>query len=120
MASVRVEKFERQMQRDLGEIFQQRGKDWFEGAFITVSEVQSSPDLGYVKCFVTMFNTKDTNKTMELIELKSKEIRMEIARKNKHLRKTPELTFIEDKSLEYVAKMDALFAKINNEKKNED
>ncbi|MCO6494957.1 MAG: 30S ribosome-binding factor RbfA [Bacteroidetes bacterium] len=117
MASVRVEKFEKQMQRDLGELFQQMSKDWFGGAFITVSHVKSSPDLGYIKCSVSILNSKEPAKVLQLIDEKVREIRMEIAHRNKHLRKTPELSFIEDTSLDYVNKMEALFASLKNKEK---
>lgn len=117
MAGVRIEKFEKQMQRDLGEIFQQNSRTWFGGAFITVSQVKSSPDLGYIKCYISFLNEKEPAKLLMLVEEKSKEIRMELAHRNKHLRKTPEISFMEDTSLDYVNKMEALFASIKNNKK---
>ncbi|MCZ2130269.1 MAG: 30S ribosome-binding factor RbfA [Bacteroidia bacterium] len=116
MASVRLEKFEKQMQRDLSEIFQQKSRDWFGGAFITISRVQSSPDLGYIKCSISLLNEKEPAKTLSLIDEKIKEIRMELAHRNKHLRKAPELSFIEDTSLEYVSKMEAIFASLKKNK----
>lgn len=117
MASSRVEKFERQMQRDLGEILRMRQTEWFMGAMVTVSVVNSSPDLGYIKCYVSIFpNPKSGLKNPDILDIihnKSKEIRMELAKLNRHLRKIPEIQFFEDKSLEYVTKMEQIFAGLN-------
>lgn len=117
MAGIRVEKFERQMLRDLGELFQLKSRDWFGGAFISVSRVNSSPDLGFLKCYVSIHQSADANKTMQSIQDMSKQLRMELAKRNKHLRKTPEIIYLLDDSLDYVSKMDALFAQINKDKK---
>jgi ribosome-binding factor A len=117
----RVEKFERQMQRDLGEIFQKFSKDWFKSAFITVSRVQSSPDLGYIKCFVSILTSPKDNisnaAVLQMIDEKQIELRKELASRNRHLRKIPEINYIEDTSLEYVNRMEAIFASLKKDNK---
>jgi ribosome-binding factor A len=118
MAGNRIEKFEKQVQRDLGTIFQQKSRDWFGGAFITVSKVRTSPDLGYVKVFVSMLNIANQDSLLEEIEFRNREIRMELAKELKHLKKIPELTFYKDDSLEYALKMEKLFESIK--KKDEE
>jgi ribosome-binding factor A len=122
MAGTRVEKFERQMQRDLGEIFRAKAIEWFSGAFISVSIIRSSPDLGYVKCYVSILpqtSLKLSNEeVMKMITERSRDIRKHIAMENKHLRKVPEFQFFEDNSLEYVSKMEALFNSIKKDTKD--
>jgi ribosome-binding factor A len=118
---LRQEKFERLMQRDLGEIIQRRSADWFGGAFITVSDTSVSPDLGYLKVYVSLFNAEDKDELMERIESHKWEIRKMLASKIRNeVRKVPELEFFEDNSLDEMNKMDALFDKIKKDNPNEE
>ncbi len=116
--STRTEKFNKEMQRELGIIFQARTQDWFEGAFITVTEVTASPDLGYIKVYLSLYNTKNRDATLQNIELHNKFIRKELASKIKHsVRIIPELAFFEDKSLDNVNKFEKIFDQIREERK---
>ncbi len=115
---LRQEKFAKQIQRDLGEMFQQRRHDWLSGEFVTISGVRVSPDLGYVKVYLSMFTAKARTQVMEDLELHAREIRMELARRIKNqVRKIPEITFFEDDTLDYVTKMEKIFDDL---KKSED
>lgn len=115
--STRTEKFNKEMQRELGAIFQSKARDWFEGAFITVTEVSSSPDLSYVKAYLSIFNQKNKQNTIELIGLYNKQIRKILAGKIKNsVRIIPELHFIEDNSLENALKFDKIFDQLREER----
>lgn len=107
------------MQRELGTIFQSRMHDWFEGALITVTEVSSSPDLGYVKAYLSIYNTKNRQAIMDLVNLYNKHIRKELATKiRKTVRVIPELTFFEDKSLDNALKFDRIFEQLKEERES--
>lgn len=115
--STRTEKFNKEMQRELGVIFQSKMHDWFEGAFITVTEVSASPDLGYVKAYLSIYNTKNKQSVMDLIGLYNKHIRKELAGKIKNsVRVIPELNFFEDNSLENAMKFDKIFDQLREER----
>lgn len=117
--STRTEKFNKEMQRELGTIFQTRMHDWFEGAFITVTDVKSSPDLGYVKAYLSIFNTKNTSAIMDVINLYNKHIRKELASKIKHsVRVIPELNFFLDDSAENALKFEKLFDNLKKERES--
>lgn len=117
--STRTEKFNKEMQRELGTIFQSRMHDWFEGALITVTEVSSSPDLGYVKAYLSIYNTKNRQAIMDLVNLYNKHIRKELATKiRKTVRVIPELTFFEDKSLDNALKFDRIFEQLKEERES--
>lgn len=117
--STRTEKFNREMQRELGTIFQSRMHDWFEGAFITVTDVSSSPDLGYLKVYLSIYNVASKTATMDLVNLYNKHIRKELAGKIKNsVRIIPELSFYEDKSLENVVKFEKLFDQLREERES--
>lgn len=112
---LRQEKFGRQMQRDLGEILLAHKNDWLEGHFVTLSQVRVSADLGHIKAYVSMFNAKDRNHVMSLLELHLKDIRMELAKRVRNeIKKVPEVAFFEDDTLDYVNKMDKLFESLKN------
>ena len=115
--STRTEKFNKEMQRELGVIFQARSHDWFEGAFITVTDVSASPDLGYVKAYLSIYNTKSNAAIMELINLYNKHIRKDLAAKiRKSVRVIPELSFFEDDSIVNALKFEKLFDQLKEER----
>ena len=53
---LRQEKFGKQVQRDLSELFNIKKNDWLGGAFVTISNVLVSPDLGHVKVSWSLFS----------------------------------------------------------------
>lgn len=114
---IRQEKFSRQVQRDIGVLLQSKSHDWFNGQLITVSEVKATPDLGYVKIYLSLFMCKDKQLILENIEIHKKEIRHLLAMKIKNeVRKIPELEFFEDHSLEHVNKMDQILDNLKKER----
>ncbi|HYG16260.1 MAG TPA: 30S ribosome-binding factor RbfA [Bacteroidia bacterium] len=116
MDSRRQEKFAKLIQRDLGDIFQQKSSSLFKGNFITISGVKVSPDLGYAKVYLSFFNPKNRQELMDLLEVNKREIRHELAGKIKNqVRKIPELEFYMDESLDYVQHMEDVFRKIKEE-----
>ena len=119
MDSRRQEKFAKLIQRDLGDIFLQKTNTLFNGNFITISNVTVSPDLGYVKVYLSFFKADNKAETMDIIQLHKKEIRHELAKKVKNqVRKVPELEFYIDDSLDYVEKMENIFKKIHEDDNN--
>ena len=115
--STRTEKFNKEMQRELGVIFQARSHDWFEGAFITVTDVSASPDLSYVKVYLSIYNTKNNAAIMELVNLYNKHIRKDLAAKiRKSVRVIPELSFFEDDSIVNALKFEKLFDQLKEER----
>lgn len=121
MDSKRQEKYARQLQKDLGEIFQQNARNLFGGAFITVSGVKVSPDLGYVRVYLSFFQTNDKDALLESIQIHGKDIRYQLAQRIKNqVRKVPELDFFLDDSLDYALHMEEVFKKINEDKPGDD
>ncbi len=117
---LRQEKFARLVQKDLGEIFQQHRHEWLAGEFVSISSVKVSPDLGYLKIYLSMLNTAKRAVVMENVELFAREIRKALAvRLKNQVRKIPELTFFEDDTLDYVSKMDKIFEELNKNKSPE-
>lgn len=117
---LRQEKFSKQIQRDLGEIFQLHRHEWLAGEFVTISAVKVTPDLSYVRVYLSLFNVSKREQVMESVELNAREIRKELARRLKNqVRKIPEIAYFEDDTLDYVSKMDKIFEELNKNKSNE-
>jgi ribosome-binding factor A len=101
------------LQKDLGEIFQRELTHAFNGAFITVTNVRVSPDLGIARVYLSFLATKNKALLMETIEEKNKAIRQLLGERVRHqLRIVPHLQFFLDDTAEYADKMDKLFAGI--------
>jgi ribosome-binding factor A len=113
MDSTRQQKFARLIQKELAEIFQRDIKSYFAGAFITVTVVRVSPDLGVAKVFLSLMLAKDKNALLEKINENRKAIRKMLGERIRNqARIIPELIFYIDDNVEYAAKMDEIFAKI--------
>ncbi|OZI06464.1 ribosome-binding factor A [Siphonobacter sp. BAB-5385] len=113
MESKRQQKFARQIQKDLGDIFQREMQSQFGNAFITVTDVKVSPDLGIARAYLSFLLTEDKDQLLKNIQDKTKHIRQILANKIRNqVRIIPELQFFLDDTSEYAAKMDALFAGI--------
>lgn len=117
--SIRQEKFGKVLQKELADIFQQNRVSMFGNAFITISGVSVSPDLGYAKVYLSFLNTTNPEELLKTVNLHNKEIRHELAAKiRKAVRVIPELQFFIDDSLDYVFKMEKVFDEIKK-KENE-
>jgi ribosome-binding factor A len=114
---LRQDKFAKQIQRDLAELMTLHRNEWLGGTFVTMSNVLVSPDLSYVKVYLSLFNIQNRKDVLNhLNTVVDREIRHEIARRIKNnVKKIPEIRFYEDDTLDYVAKMDELFEKIKSE-----
>jgi ribosome-binding factor A len=113
MDSQRQQKFARLIQRDLGEIFQRDTKHLFDGAFITVTGVRISPDLGVASIYLSFLLAKNPRQTLDDIKEQSKPIRTMLGAKIRHqARIIPHLRFFLDDTAEQAAKIDDLLSKL--------
>lgn len=108
MESTRQAKIARLLQKELSEIFRQQTAKT-HGVIISVSAVRVSPDLSIARAYLSVFPSDKAKEMLESINRSAKTIRYELAQKVRfQLRKTPELTFHLDDSLDYIEKIDAL------------
>jgi len=114
MDSKRQQKFARQIQKDLSDIFQRDLRSQFDNAFITVTDVKVTPDLGLARAYLSFMLAKDKQGTLEGVQEKTKTIRQLLANRIRHqVRVIPELQFFLDDTADYAAKMDAIFANLD-------
>src|SRR6185295_14598602 len=123
MDSTRQQKYNRLFQKEIGELFQREGYNIYGKAFVTVTSVRVSPDLGIAKIYISVFGSPDADTVMAMIEKKNKEIRKLFGAQIRHqARIVPELKFFLDDSLNYVDKIEKLLkdSKPSDQKRDEE
>ncbi|MCD6068134.1 MAG: ribosome-binding factor [Bacteroidetes bacterium] len=109
MESVRQSKVNRLLQKELAEIFRSESKTLLEGAFISVTQVRVTPDLGLAKVYLSIMLPKDKEKALELVNSQKFAIRkLLIAKIRNQFKAMPELIFYIDDSLDYAERIDQL------------
>lgn len=113
MESKRQQKVGRQIQKDLGEIFQKDAQHLTHGSFVTITAVRVTPDLGIARAYLSFLPDKNKQILLETIQENTKFFRQKLADRVRHqLRIIPHLQFYIDDTAEYAAKMDLLFSNI--------
>lgn len=108
MESTRQAKIARLLQKELSEIFRQQTAKT-HGVLISVSAVRVSPDLSIARAYLSVFPSDKGAAMIESINNSARAIRYELAQRVRYqLRKTPELTFFIDDSLDYIDNIDNL------------
>ncbi len=111
METTRQAKIARLLQKELSEIFRQQTAKT-HGVIISVSAVRVTPDLSIARAYLSVFPSTNAQEIMNNINLSAKTIRYELAQKVRfQLRKTPELQFHLDDSLDYIENIDHLLEK---------
>ena len=113
MESLRQQKVNKLLAKELAEIFRSESRSLFGGGFITVTGVRVSPDLSSAKVYVSiMGGNKDKGVIFKMITDQHHAIRKKLGMiVGKQLRIVPELMFFIDDSLDYAMKIDALLKK---------
>ncbi len=108
MESTRQAKIARLLQKELSEIFRRQTAKT-HGVLVSVSAVRVSPDLSIARVYLSVFPSDKGQEILNEINRSNKTIRYELAQIVRHqLRKTPELSFYLDDSLDYIENIDNL------------
>ena len=103
-------KISRLLQKELSEIFRQQTAKT-RGTLVSVSTVRISPDLSVARAYLSIFPSERADEIIKSINDSAKTIRYELAQRVRYqLRKTPELSFFIDDSLDYAENIDRLLA----------
>lgn len=114
MDSVRQLKYARLIQKELGELLQREGRNWYGPHFVTVTGVKVTPDLSLARVHVSIFKAPKPKDILKSLEKHKGEIRLHLGRKiGKQARIIPDLDFFIDDSLDYAEKMDAIFKNLH-------
>lgn len=108
MESTRQQKIARLLQKELSEIFRQETAK-VSNVIVSVSAVRVSPDLSIARAYLSIFPSDKAQVLLDSINKSAKTIRYDLAQKVRYqLRKTPELYFHIDDSLDYIEHIDNL------------
>ncbi len=112
MESTRQAKISRLLQKELSEIFRvQTAKT--HGVIVSVSDVKVSPDLSVAKVYLSVFPSDKTKELLESVTRQAKTVRYDLAQRVRYqLRKTPELIFYADETLDYAERIDSVLDRI--------
>ena len=112
--TTRQQKFARLIQKELSDVFQRDKRGILDNAFVTISEVRVSPDLGVAKVYISMMLAKDKQAILDKINSHKREIRKALGDKiAKQVRIIPELIFYIDEVEEEAQRMDNLLTNLH-------
>lgn len=109
MDSLRQNKVNSLLQKEMAGILQTEGRRLLPGGLITVTGVRVSPDLGVARVYVSLFPVKDKIKALERVREDAHHMRGMLGRRiGKQMRVVPELVFYLDDSLDKQEEIDRL------------
>lgn len=112
--SMRANRVAEQMKKEMSDILSRRLKDPRVG-FVTVTDVEVTGDLQQAKVYITVLGNEDVKEeTLKALEKAKGFIRSEIGSRIR-LRKTPELFFELDESIEYGNRIEKLISELKKE-----
>lgn len=115
--SNRMNKINEELKKEISQIISYNLKDPnLKGGLITVTKVNTTPDLRIARVYVSMINIKNKKQALAILKKSSGYIRTELAR-SVNLRITPEIVFEFDESIEYGAKIDEILKDITKDMK---
>ena len=98
MASNRIGRINEEIQRELSSLIR-TVKDPRVTGMISVTAVNTTPDLKFCKVYVSVLDKSDVNQVLKGLKSASGYLRRELGRAL-NLRNTPELTFVRDDSID--------------------
>ena len=109
MDGKRLEKVNKLLLKELGDIFQQELKPQVPSLMITVTHVKVTSDLSYANVYLSIFGVEDKQKVVDEVSQNTRAIRGMLGNRIRHqMRVVPELRFFEDDSLDYIENIDKL------------
>ena len=103
--SIKNNRINGEVMRELSSIIRDEVKDPRIDPLLTVTRAEVTPDLQFCKCYVSSLGSDDVlEESIEGLKSAGGYIRRELAHRV-NLRKTPELQFIPDRSMEYTIEM---------------
>ena len=113
LANLRVNRVAEQMKKELSDIISNRIKDPRVG-FVTVTGVDVTGDLQQAKAYITVLGNDSREATLEGLNKAKGFIRSEIGKRIR-LRKTPEISFEIDESIEYGNRINRLLHDLHHD-----
>ncbi len=117
METKRQKQVARELQRVMGEIFQENSAELFEGELVTITDVMVTKDLLIAKFYISIFKEEKRDQFFDVIQANLAPLRKVLANKIRNsFRRVPEIEFMMDDTLDEVFKMEQLFRSIKKDK----
>lgn len=117
MESKRQKQVAETVKRNIGPLLQQEGPYIYgNDVLVTVTAVKMSPDMSIAKIYLSIYNTE--NKQAVLLQIEDQYFRLKQSfahRVRKHLRRTPDLQFFMDETLDEMYRLNDLFNRLEKE-----
>jgi len=114
MATIRQKQVAEMIRRHFGTVLQQEGSYIYGTTpFVTVTEVQVTPDFSQARIYLSVFNTE--NKQEVILQMENSYYRLKqslAARIGKKIRRMPELKFFLDDTVDEMYRVEQLLNKI--------
>lgn len=108
-----------EMKKILGRVINREIKDPRIASLTSVTGVDLSRDLSYATVYVSIYGSEDEKiETMKTLKRAAGFIRSEVG-KSIRLRHTPEISFAEDRSMEYGAHIDRVLKTLNEDQEDD-
>lgn len=109
------------LNEEVNKVFQKLGLNMMNGGMVSIAAVKVTPDLLEARFYLSFFQVNDKDAALKKIEDRHHDIKKELAAAVRHqLRSIPVLRFFADDTLDHVFKMEELFKKIEDERKEEE
>lgn len=119
METIRQRQVAKMIQLAMSELMQKDLPHILEGAMVTISGVRVTPDLYTARIYVSIYNHKNPDAVLDILDKSNKNIRGILGSKIKNkVRSIPQLEFFKDETLEEVQKLEQIFKDIK--KKDEE
>ena len=106
----------RMIKEEMSLIFQRMGRSYYGHAFVTISDVVLTPDLGEAKIYISIFQAEDKEAVSDKLNEGSWNLRKELGFKIRNkVRTLPQIKFFNDNTLDEAAKINALLQKISKD-----
>ena len=111
MGTIRQSRIEEVIREELSMYFQRNAREICLGAMVTVTTVRVTPDLSLARVYMSIFAGPPKEEVLEHIKENASRIRGEVGRRLKNMKKSPDLKFFIDDSLDYAMEIDELLKK---------
>jgi len=117
MPSIRQKQVAELIKRHFSTMLQQEGRYVYgTEPFVTVTEVQMTPDFSIAKIYLSIYNTENKQEVILLMENEYYRLKQALAaRIGKQIRRMPELQFYIDDLLDEMERVDNLFKRLESE-----
>ena len=104
------------MQEAFSDILIREGKSIYGKAFVTLTKVKMTSDLGLARFYLSVYNSETPDEVIEKFNERKSELKKKLVeRLRNQLRVAPEIEFFRDETLEYAFHMEEVFKKIKEE-----